>query len=91
MKVLIFTGMVIVFISVFFMLFIFDVLVSQNIPCLANPTSPACNTGNSGMSLVIGLTTITLFAFIDIITIWLIFKTLFEKSTEPMFRMSKLF
>ena len=90
MKVLIFTGMVIVFISVFFILFIFDVLVRAQIPCVIKPFSDICTMNKNGMALVVGLTIIALFFLVDIVTVWLIFKALFEK-TQPFFRITSLF
>ena len=89
MRIIIFTGMVIVFISVFFMLFIFDVMVKAEIPCAVKPLSPACRVDANGMALVLGLVMIAVFFLIDVLTVWLILKTL-EISRVPFFRQVSL-
>ncbi|RLJ10114.1 MAG: hypothetical protein DRP15_01100 [Candidatus Aenigmatarchaeota archaeon] len=72
MKILITTGMVIIFISAFFMFFIFDVAIKNQIGCILQE-SPSC--GESGVLLVFGLSFIVLFLAVDFITVYLIVKT----------------
>lgn len=71
MKVLIAVGMVIIFISVFFMLFIFDSLVKQGGACVFG--FGECATNNPGFSLVFGIILIAFFVVVDAVAIYLVF------------------
>lgn len=70
MKILIAVGMVIIFISVFFMMFTFNTLMGQGVgECLFGGI---CGQG-SGYSLVFGILIIATFGVVDAFTIYLIF------------------
>ena len=71
MKVLIAIGMVIIFISVFFMMFIFDCLIRQETTCFISTEN--CDKCSFGVSFVVGVFMIALFGIIDAVTLYLIF------------------
>lgn len=76
MKILIFIGMLIVFISAFFIFFIFDVVMKENISCLNQKENLECNTSHAVRSVMIGLGFIGGFIIVDGIVIYLIMKHL---------------
>lgn len=72
MKTLIFTGMVIIFVSVFFMLGIFDALVKSNVQCINELGSMRCNLKEFGFSFILGLLLIGMFFMIDVAVVYLL-------------------
>lgn len=75
MRILIFIGMVIIFISAFFIFFIFDVVVKDQIQCFSH-TENSCNTQEAGKLLLIGLSFIGMFIIIDAVVVYLVVKNL---------------
>lgn len=78
MKILILIGMVIVFISVFFMFFIFDTSVGGQIICFTN-SEVACGAEEMD-AFITGLLMIGMFIIVDIITIYIIATTAMTES-----------
>ncbi|MEM7815666.1 MAG: hypothetical protein QXN71_00935 [Candidatus Aenigmatarchaeota archaeon] len=76
MKVIIAIGMVIIFISTFFMLFIFDTVIRRHISCISSIESGDCNLRETGTSLIIGIAFIAMFLIIDSAVLYLIIKTI---------------
>jgi hypothetical protein len=76
MKILIFIGMVIIFISAFFILFIFDTIVSEQLRCLSGLESGSCNVQESAKALILGITLIVMFLIIDGGVIYIIMKSI---------------
>jgi hypothetical protein len=76
MKLLLFCGMAIVFISVFFMLSIFDGLVKKNVECTRNLESLQCKLRDFGFSFVTGLALIGMFCLVDAAVVYLIARSL---------------
>ena len=74
MKIIIFTGMLIIFISVFFMLSIFDILIKANVECIRGMESIKCNIKEFGFSFMLGLSLIGMFILVDVAVIYLILK-----------------
>lgn len=73
MKILILIGMIIVFISAFFMFFIFDTSIRSRIICFTQ-SDIQCGAGWLGTVLT-GAFMIAMFLIIDIITVYIIFTT----------------
>lgn len=72
MKLLITIGMVIIFISVFFMLLIGDSIFSSSLMCTTEGTGTVCNfTGFTGPGLM-GMLMIVFFLIIDVFSVYLI-------------------
>ena len=78
MKLLIAIGMLIVFISAFFMLLIFDVMIKGGMSCLYEEGLTGCESGEMGFNFIVGLMLIAVFAIIDIAAMYLIFNSLFK-------------
>ena len=85
MKVLIVIGMLIVFISAFFMLFIFDVMIKGGMTCLYEEGLTGCESGNIGLNFMIGLLLVAVFAIVDIAALYLIFNNIFKPIEKPMY------
>ena len=75
MKIIITIGMVIIFISAFFMLFIFDTVIKDHVKCMVGMEDGMCSLRDTGTSLAIGLSLITIFLIIDGAVLYIIFKT----------------
>ena len=75
MRLLIFIAMVIIFISAFFMFFIFDATIKNQISCFSH-TENNCNTQEAGKLILIGLSFIGMFIIIDVVVIYLVIKNL---------------
>ena len=73
MKILILIGMVIVFISVFFMFFIYDTSIKNNLACFTDEDVTCGQEVASGV--IMGAFMILMFIVIDIITIYIIGNT----------------
>ena len=73
MKILILIGMVIVFISAFFIFFVFDTSINAQIACFMDPEA-VCGSEEMG-AFVIGLLMIGMFIIIDIVTIYVVITT----------------
>jgi len=80
MKLLIFVSMVIIFISCFFMFFIFDTMIMTHIECLSDLESSACNLPGMATSFMVGIFMIAMFVLVDILVIYILIKTLTSKS-----------
>jgi hypothetical protein len=81
MKILLTLGMVIIFISVFFIFFTFSTSIKGYADCLSNnwPYPSACK--NSSWPFIAGLVMIGFFVMIDIGVIYVIFSSLKPQST----------
>ena len=78
MKILLSIGMIIVFISAFFIFFIFDTSIRSQITCFTNP-EVKCGARETG-AFVMGLLMIGLFVIVDIITAYIILSTAVSES-----------
>ena len=76
MKLLILIGMVIIFISAFFTLFIFDTVIKSNLRCLADSDAEGCNDGVTSTPVVFGFVMIAFFIVIDALVIYVIMKSI---------------
>ena len=81
MRILIALGMVVIFISVFFILFIFDTVVKEQVKCMAGFGSNSCNLQESGKSLITGLALIAMFLIVDSGVLYIIIKTISESGS----------
>jgi hypothetical protein len=75
MKILILMGMITVFISVFFMFFIFDALIRPQTACFISPDHPNCDSSMGMGAMVMGLLMLGLFIVVDVVTIYIIICT----------------
>ena len=75
MRLLIFIGMMIVFISVFFSIFIFESMVKPETMCIGSGEAEGCGDG-MGAPMIMGLTLIVFFVVIDIMVMIIIYKSL---------------
>ena len=82
MRILIFIGMVIIFISVFFILFIFDSVVKEQVRCMAGFEGSSCDMRESGKSLIIGLALIAMFLIVDGGVLYMIIKTITQSGSS---------
>ena len=78
MRILIVIGMVIIFISVFFILFIFDSIVREQVKCMAGFEEQACDLREAGKNLVLGLALISMFLIVDGGVLYMIIKSITE-------------
>jgi hypothetical protein len=76
MKILIVIGMVIIFISVFFILFIFDTVIKKQITCMQVMEGAGCNVKEMGQSLVIGIALIAMFLIVDSGVLYMIIRSI---------------
>ena len=81
MRILILIGMVIIFISIFFILFIFDSVVKEQVKCMAGFESSSCDLQESGKSLIVGLALIAMFLIVDSGVLYMIIKTITESGS----------
>jgi len=82
MRILITIGMVIIFISVFFILLIFDSVVKEQVKCMAGFENQACDLRETGKSLVIGLALISMFLIVDGGVLYMIIKSISESGSS---------
>jgi uncharacterized membrane protein len=76
MKILIVIGMVIIFISAFFIMFIFDTVVKNQIRCMSGLEEGRCDLKSSASSLVLGMALIAMFLIVDSGVLYLIIKSI---------------
>jgi len=76
MKIIIFIGMLIIFISAFFILFIFDSVIKDQIKCMSGFEENTCSLRQTGTSLIIGIFIIAMFLIIDSAVLYLIIKNI---------------
>ena len=81
MRLLIFIGMVIIFISAFFMFFIFDTAVKNSMQCLTGIGTGACESGGSMFDLVLALCIIGFFVLIDIGVVYIVMSSITSESS----------
>jgi uncharacterized membrane protein len=81
MRILIIIGMVIIFISAFFILFIFYSIVKDQVRCMAGFEANSCNLQESGKSLIIGVVLIAMFLIIDGGVLYMIIKSITESGS----------
>ncbi|MCX6815121.1 MAG: hypothetical protein NTY20_05740 [Candidatus Aenigmarchaeota archaeon] len=82
MRILIILGMLIVFISAFFILFIFDTIVKEQVKCMAGLESSSCDLREAGKTLIAGLTLIAMFLIIDGGVLYMIIKSITESGSS---------
>jgi hypothetical protein len=70
MRIAVFAGLLIVFISIFFILFIMSVAIRPSMECIFTVTD-SCDYGKAGSSFAVGLSFIAFFVLIDIIVFYL--------------------
>jgi hypothetical protein len=76
MKILIIIGMVIIFISAFFILFIFDTVVKRQVVCMQTIEQSTCNVKEMGQSLILGISLIAMFLIVDSGILYMIVKSI---------------
>jgi hypothetical protein len=74
MRILIFIGLLIVFISAFFSIMIFEVFMRSGLRCMADPEGAGCQNGSAGPQLAMGSVMIALFLLVDVATVYIILK-----------------
>ncbi len=73
MRVLISIGMVIIFISAFFIMFTIDSIVRNDLNCLAGEEGKTvCNLENVGFAFIVKMIVIGVFILLDIVAVYLI-------------------
>jgi len=77
MKILILIGMIIVFISAFFVLSVFNTSLNEQVMCLIKP-SPDCQIDATNLMISFGL--VGMFLIVAIITVFIIAKTAISDS-----------
>jgi len=82
MKIVIIIGMVIIFISSFFMLLIFDRVIKDQIRCMAGLEAASCDYSQTGKSLVMGIALIAMFLIIDSGVLYIIIKSITESGSS---------
>jgi hypothetical protein len=68
MRIVVIIGLVIIFISAFFILFIFGMLAQLNVKCLGDPSEPAvtrCDFGQYGTEIVVSILLAGFFVVLD--------------------------
>ena len=76
MKIVIAIGMVVIFISAFFMFFIFDTVIKDQIACISSLDSTLCDMKQTSSFLMIGIALITLFLLIDGVVLYIVIKSI---------------
>ncbi len=76
MKILIFIGMVIIFISAFFIIYIFESVVVKDIECMAGLELGACDLRDTTTSFVAAMALIAMFLIVDSAVMYLIMKSI---------------
>lgn len=76
MKILIAIGMVIIFISAFFILFILDGLMKNQLKCAVGMEASSCDQREAGKAIIIGLAFIAMFLIIDGGVLYMIIKSI---------------
>ncbi len=76
MKILIFIGMVIIFISAFFIIYIFESVVVRDIECMAGLELGACDIRETTTSFVVAMGLIAMFLIVDSAVVYLIMKSI---------------
>jgi len=82
MRILIIIGMVIIFISAFFIIFIFDSVVKDQVRCMAGFETYSCDVREASKTLVIGLAFIAMFLIIDGGVLYMIIKSITESGSS---------
>ncbi len=77
----VFAGMVIIFVSVFFILSVFDAMIKANIECMQEADIIKCNLKEFSIYLIIGLLLIGLFILVDIAVVYVLIGFAFPKET----------
>ncbi len=76
MKIIIALGMVIIFISAFFILFIFDTVIRDQVRCMAGFEHSSCDIKQASFTMIMGLGLIALFLVIDTAVLYIIIKSI---------------
>jgi len=81
MKILIILGMVIIFISAFFILFIFDSVVKDQVKCMTGFETNSCDVREASKTLLVGITLMAMFLIIDGGVLYMIIKSITESGS----------
>jgi hypothetical protein len=73
MKLLLFLGFLVIFISCFFIFFTFDHMVRAQIVCSTGETF-RCDVSNFNMTIVIGIVIVGIFIFLDTLVVQILLK-----------------
>jgi len=76
MKILIFIGMVIIFISAFFIIYIFESVVIKDIECMAGLEQGMCDLRETTSTFVVAMVLVAMFLIVDSAVIYLIMKSI---------------
>jgi len=75
MKLIVGLGMLVIFISCFFMFFTFDSMIRTKMECSYEGGSVSCNVTEMNMTIIFGILIVGIFLFIDTIVVYLMVKT----------------
>jgi hypothetical protein len=85
MRMLITIGMVVIFISVFFIMLTIDSVIKNDMNCLASGEGKTvCNLDNMGFAFIIKMIVVGFFILIDIVTVYLIVTNVMPHGTYYM-------
>jgi len=92
MRLLIAIGMVIIFVSAFFIMFTIDSIVKNDLNCLAGEGGKTvCNLENMGFAFIIKTLVIGFFILVDIVAVYLIVTNVMPQSAYFVRRGEKEF
>jgi len=74
MKLIIFLGALVIFISCFFIFFTFDAMMDTKMMCDYKEKF-SCNFGELNMTIVVGILIVGLFLFVDTLVVYVMAKT----------------
>lgn len=74
MKLVIFMGMLIIFISCFFIFFTFDSMIKSQLVCDYKETY-RCNVSEVNTSIIFGILIVGMFLFVDTLVVYIMIKT----------------
>lgn len=76
MKIVIFLGALIIFISCFFIFFTFDSMIRSQLMCsFGEGERIRCNLSEFNMTVVIGILIVGMFLFVDTLVVYIMIKT----------------
>jgi len=76
MKIVIIIGMLVIFISSFFILFIFDRVIKDQVACMAGLEDASCDYSQNSKSLILGISLIAMFLIVDSGVLYMIIKSI---------------
>lgn len=75
MKLVVGLGMLVIFISCFFMFFTFDSMIRTKMACSYEDGNVSCNVAELNMTIIFGILIVGIFLFIDTIVVYIMVKT----------------